>query len=187
MSFENPQQIIRSWALQGSFASGTVVQDKLVPKRFTRIRTPFVNTWREEAVNTNLDWGVQAFSFYLPESLRVISSMFLQIPLSALGGGRLQENPRPVRRPAYSVPERRAGVVQLRGRPVPARLHRVPDDRGSRPLLLDVPGLHLGRRDRGGQEPHYSYTPSELGVSVQERAGRSRPRHLAVLHRFQPP
>ena len=55
MSFENPQQIIRSWALQGSFASGTVVQDKLVPKRFTRIRTPFVNTWREEAVNTNLD------------------------------------------------------------------------------------------------------------------------------------
>ena len=93
MSFENPQQIIRSWALQGSFASGTVVQDKLVPKRFTRIRTPFVNTWREEAVNTNLDWGVQAFSFYLPESLRVISSMFLQVPLSALGGGAYKKIP----------------------------------------------------------------------------------------------
>ena len=93
MSFENPSQIIRSWALQGSFASGTVVQDKLVPKRFTRIRTPFVNTWREEAVNTNLDWGVQAFSFYLPESLRVISSMFLQIPLSALGGGAYKKIP----------------------------------------------------------------------------------------------
>ena len=110
MSFENPQQIIRSWALQGSFASGTVVQDKLVPKRFTRIRTPFVNTWREEAVNTNLDWGVQAFSFYLPESLRVISSMFLQIPLSAATPRR---KPRGDEREGRSRPRRLALLHRL--------------------------------------------------------------------------
>ena len=93
MSFENPAQIIRSWNLQGSFASGQVVQDKLVPKRFTRIRTPFVNTWREEAVNANLDWASQAFSFYLPESLRVISSMFLRIPLPQLASGAYKTIP----------------------------------------------------------------------------------------------
>lgn len=89
MSFENPSQLIRSWALQGSFSSGAVVQDKLVPKRFARIRTPFVNTYRTEAISSQLDWGTQAFSFYLPESLRVISSMFLEIPLPALAGGKL--------------------------------------------------------------------------------------------------
>ena len=93
MSFENPAQIIRSWNLQGSFSSGQVVQDKLVPRRFPRIRTPFINTWREEALNTNLDWGSQAFSFYLPESLRVISSMFLRIPLPALGSGAYKKIP----------------------------------------------------------------------------------------------
>ena len=93
MSFENPAQIIRSWNLQGSFSSGQVVQDKLVPRRFTRIRTPFVNTWREEALNTNLDWDSQAFSFYLPESLRVISSMFLRIPLPVLGSGAYKKIP----------------------------------------------------------------------------------------------
>ena len=93
MSFENPAQIIRSWNLQGSFSSGQVVQDKLVPRRFTRIRTPFVNTWREEAVNANLDWGSQAFSFYLPESLRVISSMFLRIPLPQLASGTYKKIP----------------------------------------------------------------------------------------------
>ena len=85
MSFENPAQIVRSWALQGAFSSGAVVQDKLVPRKFARIRTPFVHTWRTEAVNSQLDWGVQAA--YIPESLRVISSMFLEIPLPALGGG----------------------------------------------------------------------------------------------------
>ena len=93
MSFENPQQIIRSWALQGAFSSGSVVSDRLVPRKFARIRTPFVNTWRSEAVSSQLDWGVQAFSFYLPESLRVISSMFLEIPLPALGGGSYKKIP----------------------------------------------------------------------------------------------
>ena len=93
MSFENPQQIIRSWGLQGSFASGPVVQDKLVPARFTRIRTPFVQSWREETLNSSLDWGSQSFSFYFPESLRVISAMYLKINLPAIQTSDYKENP----------------------------------------------------------------------------------------------
>ena len=93
MSFENPAQIVRSWALQGAFSSGAVVQDKLVPRKFARLRTPFVNTWRTKAVNAQLDWGVQAHSVYVDESLRVISSMFLEIPLPALGGGGYKKIP----------------------------------------------------------------------------------------------
>ena len=65
-SFENPAQLIRSWSLQGAFSSGAVVQDKLVPRKFARIRTPFINTRRTEAVSSQLDWGVAAFSFYMP-------------------------------------------------------------------------------------------------------------------------
>lgn len=84
MSFENPAQIMRSWNLQGSFANGRTEHDRLIPKKWKRIRTPFVQTWREETINTNLDWGSQAFSFYIPESLQVISSMYLKVPLPAL-------------------------------------------------------------------------------------------------------
>ena len=86
MSFENPQNIIRSWTSQASFANGPVVQDKLVPQKFTRIRTPFVHTWREEQV-ASLDWGAQSYSWYLPESLRVISSIFLKVTLPAISSG----------------------------------------------------------------------------------------------------
>ena len=92
-SFENPSQIIRSWGLQGSFASGSVVQDKLVPSRFTRIRTPFVQTWREEQLSNTLDWGVQSFSYFMPESLRVISAMYLKINLPYLTGDNYKECP----------------------------------------------------------------------------------------------
>ena len=60
MSFENPENIIRSWNVQSNFAAGPVVADRLVPPQYGRIRTPFVQTWREEA------------GIYLPESLRVI-------------------------------------------------------------------------------------------------------------------
>ena len=90
---ENPAQLIRSWNLQTSFAGGKVVDDKLVPRPFTRIRTPFVQTWREEQVNSNLDWESRGFSFYLPESLRVISSMYLQINLPALNGDGYKSAP----------------------------------------------------------------------------------------------
>ena len=83
---ENPQNIIRSWNLQTNFATGPVVQDKLVPPKFGRIRTNFVTTWREENI-TNLDWDASNVSVYLPESLRVVSSIYLKVSLPALGGG----------------------------------------------------------------------------------------------------
>ena len=92
-SFENPQQIIRSWGLQGSFSNGPVVQDKLVPTKFTRIRTPFVQSWREETLSNNLDWGSQSFSYYFPESLRVISAMYLKIHLPSIQTSVYKDNP----------------------------------------------------------------------------------------------
>ena len=92
-SFENNAQIIRSWGLQGSFSSGPVVQDKLVPTKFTRIRTPFVQSWREESLASNLDWGSQSFSYYFPESLRVISAMYLKINLPAIQTSVYKDNP----------------------------------------------------------------------------------------------
>ena len=51
----NPQNLIRSWNTQANFANGRVVMDRLTPPAFTRIRTPFVMTWREDnAVVNNL-------------------------------------------------------------------------------------------------------------------------------------
>ena len=87
MSFENPSQIIQSWGLTKNFAAGPTTVDKLVPPTYGKIRTPFVQTWREESLGTALDWGNSSpFSYYLPESLRVISSMFLQIKCPAIAG-----------------------------------------------------------------------------------------------------
>ena len=86
MSFENPQNIIRSWNLQTNFATGPVFQDKLVPPKFGRIRTNFVTTWREENCLPCLDFGAENISVYLPESLRVVSSIYLRIDLPALPG-----------------------------------------------------------------------------------------------------
>ena len=79
--YENPQNIIRSWNQQSKFMLGPVVMDKLVPPVFGRIRTNFINIWREEALPNNLDWGSNNFSVYLPESLRVVASVYLQINL----------------------------------------------------------------------------------------------------------
>ena len=92
MSFENPQNIITSWNLQSNFATGPVTVDKLVPPRFTRIRTNFVQTWREEALTSQLDWG-KTVNIYLPESLRVVSSIFLRIPLPVLGSASYKAYP----------------------------------------------------------------------------------------------
>ena len=91
MSFENPSQIIQSWGLTKNFAAGPTTVDKLVPPTYGKIRTPFVQTWREESLGTNLDWNnANAFSYYLPESLRVISSMFLQIKCPAISGNNFK-------------------------------------------------------------------------------------------------
>ena len=83
MSFENPQNLIQSWSLQTGFATGPVVADNLVPKKFGRIRTPFVCTWREEKLNSILDFDSKNFSVYLPESLRVLKECFLKIEVPA--------------------------------------------------------------------------------------------------------
>ena len=93
MSFENPSQIIQSWGLTKNFAAGPTTVDKLVPPTYGKIRTPFVQTWREERLNDSLDWdNTQGFSYYLPESLRVISSMFL-ITCPAISGSNFKPYP----------------------------------------------------------------------------------------------
>ena len=88
MSYENPQNIIRSWNLQSNFATGPVLQDKLTPPVFGRIRTNHIKTWREERVDTRLDWAnATPFSVSLPESLRVVSAIYLKVDLPANSGG----------------------------------------------------------------------------------------------------
>ena len=83
MSFANPENLIKSWNLQSGFSTGPVVADQLVPKKFGRIRTPFVYTCREEKLNSILDFGSQNFSVYLPESLRVLKECYLKIEVPA--------------------------------------------------------------------------------------------------------
>ena len=85
-SNENPQNIIRSWGLQQSFNSGRIIEDKLVPPAFGRIRSLFVGSWREQALDSTLDWGKNNVSVYLPESLLVLQSAFLKIKLPANSG-----------------------------------------------------------------------------------------------------
>ena len=92
-TFENPKEIIRSWGLQGVFSNGPVIMDKLLPVKFGRITSLFVNTWREEQVSNILDWSSEAFSIHFPESLQVLSSAFLKIELPALSGEVYKDNP----------------------------------------------------------------------------------------------
>ena len=79
MSFENPQNLIRSWGLQSSFSTGPVQSDKLTPRKYGKIRTPFVCVWREEKLNAILNHDSQNFSIYLPESLRVLKECVLKV------------------------------------------------------------------------------------------------------------
>ena len=87
MSTENPQNIMQSWNLQQALRTGPVLDDRLAPPDFAKIRTQFISTWREQQLENNLDWGVNNFSIYLPESLRVLSSVFLKIKVPANSGG----------------------------------------------------------------------------------------------------
>lgn len=93
MSYENPENIIRSWNVQTNFATGPVTADQLVPPQYSRIRTPFLLTWREESCNSTLDWGSQNFSIYLPESLRVVNDIYLRIQLPALASSTYKKHP----------------------------------------------------------------------------------------------
>ena len=93
MSYENPENIIRSWNVQTNFATGPVTADQLVPPQYSRIRTPFLLTWREEACNSTLNWDSKNFSIYLPESLRVVNDIFLRIKLPALASTTYKKFP----------------------------------------------------------------------------------------------
>ena len=93
MSYENPQNIIRSWNDVQSFNTGPAYEDKLAPVDYGRIETLFTQTWREEKLSNTLDWGAQSFSVYLPESLQVISSAYLKIDLPALGADSYKKYP----------------------------------------------------------------------------------------------
>ena len=93
MSYENPENIIRSWNVQTNFATGPVTADQLVPPQYSRIRTPFLLTWREEACNSTLNWDSKNFSIYLPESLRVVNDIFLRIKLPALASTTYKKYP----------------------------------------------------------------------------------------------
>ena len=90
MSYENPENIIRSWNVQTNFATGPVTADQLVPPQYSRIRTPFLLTWREEACNSTHS---KNFSIYLPESLRVVNDIFLRIKLPALASTTYKKYP----------------------------------------------------------------------------------------------
>ena len=91
MSFENPSQIIQSWGLTKNFAAGPTTVDKLVPPTYGKIRTPFVQSWREEVLGPSLNWeNVAPYSYYLPESLRVIRDMFIQIRCPAIAGNNFK-------------------------------------------------------------------------------------------------
>ena len=79
---EQPEEIKRSWALQSSFMTGPVVINKLVPAPYGKIRTNFVQTWREES-QPAVDWEVTNQSMYIPESIRCVSAVYLKINLGA--------------------------------------------------------------------------------------------------------
>jgi len=85
--------IIESWNNQQSFQTGPVTEDKLSPVTYGRIRTLYGHTWREEKLSPNFDWGAQQFSVYLPESLYVVSSVYLKIDLPANASGNYKDYP----------------------------------------------------------------------------------------------
>ena len=87
MPQENIENLIRSWNYQQGWNNGPVVQDKLSPEAYGRILTLYNHTWREEVLGNTFDWGSDSYSVYLPESLYVISSIYLRIELPANSGG----------------------------------------------------------------------------------------------------
>ena len=89
MSSENVQPIIRSYALASRFANGRVVADRLKPPAYRRIATLHQKSWREEPLSTGCDWDVKNFSFLIPESVTVLSSLFLRIELPELAAGKV--------------------------------------------------------------------------------------------------
>jgi len=59
MPQENLGNLVRSWNLMQGWATGPVLEDKLSPETYGRIRTLYNHSWREEQLSPNFDWGVQ--------------------------------------------------------------------------------------------------------------------------------
>ena len=87
------QQWIYSFASQGSFNTGNVVRDDLVPGSWGRISSPYATRFRKIPTRTPLTIpqtaAAESFhSFYLPESLYLHSpTLYLQVKLPALVNG----------------------------------------------------------------------------------------------------
>ena len=92
MSSENVEPILKSFQLSSKWNQGKVVEDSLLPKQLNRLQSLFQHVWREEQASTTLNWGTKNFSYLLPESLQVLSSMFLRIQLPALQNGTYKKN-----------------------------------------------------------------------------------------------
>jgi len=90
---ENPANIIRSWNRQTNFSMAPIAYNKLVPPSFSRIATNYVQTWREEQCRATLDFGSSNHSYYIPQGLQVISALYLQIDLPALGSSSYKKYP----------------------------------------------------------------------------------------------
>jgi hypothetical protein len=59
----------------------------LLPSPYKRAQTFYLNTWREIASGPTLDWDSREHSFEFPASIRLASSMFLEVKLPACGSG----------------------------------------------------------------------------------------------------
>ena len=91
MSKSNPQIVIDSFPLTKSFQLGPVEKNTLVPDHFSKAQHYYLKTWREQSV-ANTTWGT-TWNWLAPESLNVVSSHFLEIPLPAIGGGNYKSLP----------------------------------------------------------------------------------------------
>ena len=91
MSKSNPQIVIDSFPLTKSFQLGPVEKNSLVPDTFSKAQHYYLKTWREQSVQ-NTSWGT-TWNWLSPESLNVVSSHFLEIPLPAIGGGNYKAIP----------------------------------------------------------------------------------------------
>lgn len=93
MTQEHPENIMDSWGLQSNFATGPVVKNNLVPPPYGRTGTNFITRWREEVMDSRFDWDVRNFTVLLPESLRVLSSIYIKVDLPQLASDKYKPYP----------------------------------------------------------------------------------------------
>ena len=92
MSNENVTPIISSWGLASRFSTGPKAEDRLLPPKYKSIATPYLLQNRTEICATTLNWGVDNWSYLLPQSTDIVSSLCLEINLPALGAGETYRN-----------------------------------------------------------------------------------------------